>query len=503
MWKKLCAAVTGLGLTAGEVGAADPDPSFPTSWVNPADKPAAQQPSTTGSRLLHAFRWTRPTPTGGPSSLEEEGFRGSVFETRTYPPSNQGVVPAGGQLLNIPDVAAPISSPSSPPAILPTPPIPGSKVGGKSAAGALVLVDGSVLVPSGTTPEGEPIYERMPPGSMKLPALVKPGWRVWGSAEALLGMTGRANVPPLVTTGPASAGFGTAGAIGQPGTVPLFGGQGMLDDWRAGVRVELGAWLDNSRFWSVDTRFYSLYSTSDQLVGGGTGTNVVNLPQFVTVGGTTVQFPIYVGFPGVTAGSVSTTAQTSFAGGDLSLRHVLMQNSAARIDLLFGYRQLHLGDDLGDSFTVNSATPLATNPSLIGSDSIRSRNNFYGGQFGGVASYTWKVFSIEGLAAVALGVNVSDVDFDQFRQATIVGVPIPLVQSSSQDRTTYFGVAAEGGLKTGVQLTRNVKLTFGYTFIFWNDVRRAQEQYTLSPTLTGNTTSFYSHMLSWGAEIRF
>ena len=58
---------------------------------------------------------------------------------------------------------------------------------------------------------------------------------IWGSAELLLGNTSGVNVPPLVTTGPASAGL-LAGAVGAPGTTVLFGGRKMLDNWRTGMR---------------------------------------------------------------------------------------------------------------------------------------------------------------------------------------------------------------------------------------------------------------------------
>ncbi len=361
-----------------------------------------------------------------------------------------------------------------------------------------------MLIPKGTSPDGEPIYDLVPRDGLKIfdpPPTHQRAWRVWGSAEVLLGMTRRADVPPVVTTGPAFAGPGVAGAIGQPGTAALFGGP-LLDDWRAGLRAELGVWLDESRRWGVEARFYSLFSTSEQFIGTGNGSNVLNLPQVATVAGTTIQFPIYVGFPGATTGSVSTTAQTSFAGGDLSLRHLVAQSERFRFDALFGYRQLHLGDQLAAGFDVT--TPAVPGIALMGSDNIRSRNNFYGGQLGGVGTWTRKRLSLEGLAAVALGVNVSDVDFDRTRQAAAgVVTPIPLMSSSLQDRTDYFGVAVEAGVKVGFRVNDHLKLRFGYTALYWANLRRAEEQYAFSTTLTGKTTDFYSHMFSWGAEFLY
>src|SRR4029079_1170266 len=103
---------------------------------------------------------------------------------------------------------------------------------------------------------------------------------IWGSAELLLGNTSGVNVPPIVTTGPAAAGL-LAGAVGAPTTTALFGGRKMLDNWRTGLRTELGAWFGPDHVWGASARLYSLFSTSDQFNGEGNGANVVNVPQVV------------------------------------------------------------------------------------------------------------------------------------------------------------------------------------------------------------------------------
>jgi hypothetical protein len=111
---------------------------------------------------------------------------------------------------------------------------------------------------------------------------------------------------------------------------------------------------------------------------------------------------------------------------------------------------------------------------------------------------------VQVLGAVALGVNVNELDYERTRTATVGTLtPVPLVQTGYSDRTTYFGVAAEGGAKIHFRLTDHARLTFGYTALYWGNLKRAQEQYNLTPVLTDNMSGYMVHMLSWGAELRY
>jgi hypothetical protein len=323
---------------------------------------------------------------------------------------------------------------------------------------------------------------------------------IWGSAEVLVGNTSGVNVPPVVTTGPAANGL-LAGAVGAPGTTALFGGRKMLDDWRAGARTEVGAWLGRNHAWGVSGRLYSLFSTSEQLVGEGNGTNVVTLPQLVTVGDTAVQMPVFVGFPGISVGTVAATAQTTFTGGDLNLRRLLVSNHDFRFELFAGYRQMHLGDELGAAFRASGG--LGAVILLAGDDTVRTRNNFYGGHVGSLGSLAIGRFTVQGQSAFAVGVNASDLDFGRTRTATVGTAVVPLVQTTDGGRLNFFSVAAEGGVRLGFRVTQHAKLTVGYTGIYWSQVRRAQEQFQFSDTPTGGTTHFYSNMFSAGGEVRY
>lgn len=343
-----------------------------------------------------------------------------------------------------------------------------------------------------------------------------PGFTTWMTAELLIGRTRGPSVVPVVTTGPPSAGA-LAGAPGQPSTLPLFGGRRILDDWRSGLRVELGVWLDDEHRAAIGARFYTLFSTSEQFRAVPNGANVINVPQVVPAGALTVQVPAFVGFPGVSTGRVEATAQTTFAGGDLNARFALERNDRFRVDVLAGYRQLHLNDELGVNFTV---VPVGANPllaaQLTGTDSVRTRNNFYGPQLGLCATVGGDRFWVEGHAAGALGVTASELAFARLRNVGLApgtapllaafGLPagqIPLTQANVNDRLTYLGVVGEGGVRLNWRAAEHVRVTAGYSFLYWNNVRRAQEMFVPGPVLRPQAIDFTTHLFNVGLELRY
>ena len=104
-------------------------------------------------------------------------------------------------------------------------------------------------------------------------------------------------------------------------------------------------------------------------------------------------------------------------------------------------------------------------------------------------------------SAVALGVNASDLD--QSRSASRRTGRQRRRRSTTGGRENLFSVAAEGGVRLGFRVTDHAKLTAGYTGIYWSKVRRAQEQFDLSDTLTGGTTHLYTNMISLGGEVKY
>ena len=69
-----------------------------------------------------------------------------------------------------------------------------------------------------------------------------PTW--YGQADLLIWWFKGNQVPALVTTSPDGTPRPQAGVLGQPGTEVLFGDTGIDDNYRPGLRLTVGRWLD-------------------------------------------------------------------------------------------------------------------------------------------------------------------------------------------------------------------------------------------------------------------
>lgn len=365
-----------------------------------------------------------------------------------------------------------------------------------------------------------------PKPDVSTPCPCPSGFTYWLNTEWLVGRTRGVSVSPIVTTGPASN-LVFAGAVGLPSTVPLFGGRRTLNDWRSGLRLEAGMWFDEGHRTGVSARLYSLFSESDRFAAQATGATVVNVPHFIPVGGAAVQIPVFVGFPGLTAGSVQTSARTALVGGDINWRRLLTRGDSYRLELLAGYRQMYLSDDLQSGFAVNPIGFAAVGLTrLTGSDAVHSRNDFYGPQLGLHASTGWNRLTLEAGTSLAMGVTASEVRFARARSGGLnplatpllaaAGVPplataalataanaFTLSRPNTAGDTTYFGAVCETGLRASWRLTDHVRLSGGYSWLYWNNVRRAQEEFASGAPVRARAVDYSAHLFTAGLDVRY
>src|SRR5262249_48023859 len=121
---------------------------------------------------------------------------------------------------------------------------------------------------------------------------------------------------------------------------------------------------------------------------------------------------------------------------------------------------------------------------VINTDTLATRNHFYGAQVGIAGQKQWGNLTLDGVLKVALGATHEEVNI-QGVQLFPPGTPnvdtrtgglfalSSNIGNFSRDR---FAVVPEIGVTLGWYLTENVQLTVGYNFLYWSSVVRPGEQ---------------------------
>jgi hypothetical protein len=113
---------------------------------------------------------------------------------------------------------------------------------------------------------------------------------------------------------------------------------------------------------------------------------------------------------------------------------------------------------------------------------------------------------------VALGVTVARADLDGSTVVGPAGVPVGLLvgpANTVHGQSTYFAAVPEASLGFGYQACESLRLTAGYTFLYWSRVRRAADQIDLTagspdrPAFRDVTGDYWAQGVRLGAEWRF
>jgi hypothetical protein len=376
-----------------------------------------------------------------------------------------------------------------------------------------------------------------------------PPFRFYGSAEYLMWWTKDSPIPVLGTTG-ANTSVGEFGKLSGQTT------QVLLDDKldygiQNGARLRLGYWLDTEGTFAVEGSFFALAHTSANAVFSSDSSTVLSRPFFN--GNENFEDVQLVAAPGVSRGSLTVQAPTTFWGAELNLRCPLCCVSSCtlghvRFDLLAGARFLRLSEGLhiteqGVNLPTAQVDP---NQGFIIQDRFDTRNTFFGGQLGLVTEWQRGPLSVELRTTIALGnshevSNIAGSATFVNPDGTILQQPGGLfalpsnIGEQSKDR---FAVVPEVGVTFGYQVTDWLKATIGYNFIYWSNVLRPGDQIDRTLDITqipggfaqnlGNgtfrdnttgaiiqplnpprpvqllkDTSFWAHGLTIGAEIRW
>jgi hypothetical protein len=343
--------------------------------------------------------------------------------------------------------------------------------------------------------------------------------------EYLLWWTKSSPLPPLVTTSPPGTPVGQAGVLGQPGTSVLFGGQDVSDNPRSGGRVTVGGWLNDCQTIGVEGYFFGLEGTSSNFSAASNGSPILARPFFNVQTG--LEDSLLIAFPGTVKGSVSASlSSTDLEGAGVDLRANVCCGCCYRVDVLGGYRFLHLHEGFGLTETeigVGPKAPVPAGTRIDVADSFGTGNQFQGGDVGVEAEFRRCCFYVDLLARVALGDTHANVGING--NTVINGRPplpggfLALPTNSGSFHKDEFAVVPEAGLIVGYQVSECLRVFTGYTFLYWSKVARPGDQIDLAinpsqlppghlvgqprPAFNLHDTDFWAQGVNFGAELRF
>jgi hypothetical protein len=401
----------------------------------------------------------------------------------------------------------------------------------KSAPGTASSGDKPAAAPAGsgtTTPAtptqvgpGEPMinyigapppwlqsFNDAPGGSHQVPA---PRHRdiFWFNANYIMAFIKPENLPaPLVTLG--NAADADPGALGQQGTSVIFGGP-INFNMVSGARINTGLFLDDSGMFSLEADGLYLFPTKVvfNVSSSSAGTPIIARPIFdVLAGRERAYITSQPAAFGTVVGSTGVTADSTLFGSEVNARCWTDCSQCCRANFLMGFRWLQLRESLSISDTLIPQAPntltflgnaVPAGDTITDLDSFRTSNNFFGLQLGGAVTYEKDWFFMTAQGKVAFGptvqhaiINGQSTLLDPAGNQTAPGGVLALPSNIGNYRRTTFGIVPEVGLNLGVNLTPNLQVTAGYSFLLINSVLRpgAQMDHSVNPTLVPTDINF-------------
>jgi hypothetical protein len=419
------------------------------------------------------------------------------------------------------EAAAPAEQKVAPPDVLPPRPAPTRS---SSPLPEDLPAPSPAPVPPPSPPPGPP---PLAPTLFADAALDGFATRFWLSADYLLWWTKGDHLPSLISTGsPTDA---VPGALGQSGTQVLFGGD-TSNQLHSGARFRGGYWFTPDQSFGVDGTFFFLGSRSGRFDEASDGVPILTRPFFNPISNREDAF--LVAFPGKQNGSLAAALSSRLWGADTDLRGMLFRGASYQVSLLGGFRFLDLRESLGlkqmELFLPPSGSDLFASTTTM--DRFHTSNQFYGGQIGTDVMWCRGRFYVNVLTKIGLGTSVEQADINGWTawanthgQSGSIGVgEVTLPSNLGHFRQSQFAVVPEVGVNLGYAVTQHIRLTFGYTFLYWSRVLRVGDQvdHAINPTeftalaggsmigpprpsFTFKDSDFWAQGLNFGLEFRY
>jgi Putative beta barrel porin-7 (BBP7) len=342
---------------------------------------------------------------------------------------------------------------------------------------------------------------------------------------------------PLVTTSQPTA-PAPQGALGQPSTGILFGDRvdfGRFD----GLRLGAGLFLDDCDKFSVEG--IGMVQIPGHVHYGAAsdanGNPLIARPIFDVLSG--AQASLSDSFAGRSAGSISVDSRSQLLGAELNARYDCRPTDHFHVDALVGFRFLRLAETLtirdevtalSDGVLTFNGSPISAGQMLTDVDNFHTVNHFYGLQLG--TGFNWEGKWIYAGAYGKIAVGVTDQEVDITGSTTYLnplgtqvagGGVLALPSNMGQHTRDALGWMPEGGINFGVKVKPCLRLTAGYSFLYWNAVVRPGAQINPAvnsaaisssqffgspggppqPQFRFNDETYWVHTLTFGVDFRY
>lgn len=353
--------------------------------------------------------------------------------------------------------------------------------------------------------------------------------RLWTNFEILGWATKGSDVSPLVTSSPVNplTPVADAGVLGLATTDVLFGNHTVHDELRPGGRLTIGWNWQQGCPGGGEGYYFGLDGFSERFTAVAVdGEGILARP--IVNDDTGLPDSVLVAYPGLLDGAIEIALDMHFSGAGILLRHTVCGDCCQRTDFLVGYRHARLSDSLRVSETLLSLDAASGFDAgdLIGRfDNFQAINHFHGVEFGIENRLLRGNFVVVGLAKAAIGASHKSLTIagetlidDGATVTSFDGGVLALPSNSGRYSTQDFGAMGEVGISVEWQPWSTMRLSIGYSWLYWSDVLRAPEQIDtridrdqLAPTAGPGSrpdaflrdTNFWAHGLTGGVRIDF
>ncbi len=343
---------------------------------------------------------------------------------------------------------------------------------------------------------------------------------------------------PVVTSG--SQAVNTA-VLGQPNTTVLYGNQ-VNYPTTPGIRLEVGGFVGDGNRVSVDVDglYYVAARSRFTANSDSNGNPAIGRPFFDAN-------PIFLteaaeldSLPGQIAGGATVNSISQLWGFEANVRYHFYVCGRLHLDVLSGFRFLRLTESLNvqDEYTALTpaaltfvGTPLPAGSTETDRDSFMTVNQFSGLNLGTRMKWEGDNFFVSLFAKAAFGCTNQTVQIAGSTTAvsgngvqSAPGGVFALPSNIGTYSKNVFSIVPECGLNFGVDVTPSIRLSAGYSFLYWSQVVRPGAQFdhasnsgqipvdpnynpnaggTAHPTFQFNETSFWVHSITCGIEFHF